>query len=589
MAKVQQVIGVDLNTLAPLLSPHFTGVPTAPTGGTGNQIATNTDITNAIAGVNPAIAVSAATTSAANTSAWTYNNGVAGIGATFTGPVNTAITIDGFTYTTILTQSLLVKNDTQVPSGAFNGVYVLTTLQTAITGAVFTRRLDYDTPSDINNTGSIPVVNGTDITGNKNTSWVITSNVTTVGTDPLTYQQFSYSPTVVERNINKNIANGYAGLDANVQVVIAQIPLIRNDFRLTLTSGTPVTIADVTYAGAQTLYCTPYNGPYISLYNATNWVTYKSNEFFLVLGTLTNVTMYDVFCYASSGVPTLEFLAWTNTTTRATALVYQDGIICKTGDTTRRYIGTFYNPGNQSATVTMTIAAPGVITYAGHGLSANAPVVFTTNGALPTGIVSGTTYYVCSTAVTAMTTNTFQVSATAGGTPITTSGSQSGTHTCTVPTYTEDSIANRYLWNFYNQVSRRMHRSDSATNWTYTTNTFRQSNASLLNQLNFIVGVETNIVTAIFGNSRVNTNAGVSMVSEIGLDSITVGTTSTLGRDIIYQSVVSGTVAENVGQCFFNDYTGIGKHYLSMLEKSTATGTTTWNGANSSFDALLLG
>ena len=41
----------------------------------------HTEIANAIAGVNPAIAVQAATTAAANTSGFTYNNGVGGIGA----------------------------------------------------------------------------------------------------------------------------------------------------------------------------------------------------------------------------------------------------------------------------------------------------------------------------------------------------------------------------------------------------------------------------------------------------------------------------------------------------------------------------
>ncbi len=161
-----------------------------------------TRVNNAIAGVNPAIAVQAATTAAGNTSTWTYNNAASGIGATFTGPVNTAITIDGFTFTTITSQRLLVKNDTQSPSGAFNGIYILTALQTGIMGAIFTRALDYDTPSDINNTGAIPVVNGT---VNGTTSWLLTSNVTAVGADPLTYVQFSIAPSSVvttARNIN---------------------------------------------------------------------------------------------------------------------------------------------------------------------------------------------------------------------------------------------------------------------------------------------------------------------------------------------------------------------------------------------------
>jgi hypothetical protein len=155
--------------------------------------ATQTAINNAIAGVNPATSVKAATTLASDTSGLTYSNGVGGIGATFTGTVNTAFSCDGITFTA-LTQRLLIKNDTQSPSGAFNGIYTLTQLQTGILPPVFTRALDYDAPSDINNTGAIPVVSGT---LNASTSWVITTTVTTVGTDPLTYAQFSYSPATL--------------------------------------------------------------------------------------------------------------------------------------------------------------------------------------------------------------------------------------------------------------------------------------------------------------------------------------------------------------------------------------------------------
>ena len=147
-------------------------------------------VANAIAGVNPAIAVQAATTSASNTSGFTYNNGVSGVGATFTGSVNTAVTIDGYTFTAV-GQRLLVKNDTQSPSGAFNGVYSLTQLQTGILAPVFTRAADYNTPTSINNTGAIPVVNGT---VNSTTSWLNTAQVVTVGTTPLVYVEFSRNP-----------------------------------------------------------------------------------------------------------------------------------------------------------------------------------------------------------------------------------------------------------------------------------------------------------------------------------------------------------------------------------------------------------
>lgn len=79
-----------------------------------------------------------------------------------------------------------------------------------------------------------------------------------------------------------------------------------------------------------------------------------------------------------------------------------------------------------SSTVTITIASPGVVTWTGHNFLAGSPIVFSTTGALPTGLTAGTVYYVVSPAV-----NTFQVSATSGGAPINTSGSQSGVHTAT--------------------------------------------------------------------------------------------------------------------------------------------------------------
>ncbi len=153
-----------------------------------------TGIANAIAGVNPAVAVQYATTAAGDTSGLTYANAASGIGATLTGANNTAVAVDGHTFVIgdVGIARLLVKNDTQSPSGAFNGVYLFTALQTVGTGAIFTRALDYDTPSDINNTGAIPVVSGT---VNALTSWLLTSNVTTVGTDPLTYSKFSINPT----------------------------------------------------------------------------------------------------------------------------------------------------------------------------------------------------------------------------------------------------------------------------------------------------------------------------------------------------------------------------------------------------------
>ena len=85
-----------------------------------------------------------------------------------------------------------------------------------------------------------------------------------------------------------------------------------------------------------------------------------------------------------------------------------------------------------TATVTITIAAPGVITWTAHGFTTACPVVFTTTGALPTGITSGTVYWVVPSSIT---TNTFTIATSIpnalAGTQITTSGTQSGTQTGT--------------------------------------------------------------------------------------------------------------------------------------------------------------
>lgn len=81
------------------------------------------------------------------------------------------------------------------------------------------------------------------------------------------------------------------------------------------------------------------------------------------------------------------------------------------------------NPTKTSA-VTISIATPGVISWTAHGLPADTAVKFSTTGALPTGLVAGTTYYVVNVGA-----NDFQVAATRGGAAIATTGTQSGTHT----------------------------------------------------------------------------------------------------------------------------------------------------------------
>lgn len=80
--------------------------------------------------------------------------------------------------------------------------------------------------------------------------------------------------------------------------------------------------------------------------------------------------------------------------------------------------------------VTISVASPGVITWNDHGLLAGQPVVFSTTGALPTGLTAGTVYYVLSAGLTQ---NAFSVANAPGGTAIDTSSTQSGVHTAVAP------------------------------------------------------------------------------------------------------------------------------------------------------------
>ena len=77
--------------------------------------------------------------------------------------------------------------------------------------------------------------------------------------------------------------------------------------------------------------------------------------------------------------------------------------------------------GYQATTVSMTIATPCVVT-ATIALPDKTAIVFETSGALPTGLLVGTTYYTRYVSST-----TFNLSATPTGALINTSGSQSGT------------------------------------------------------------------------------------------------------------------------------------------------------------------
>lgn len=120
--------------------------------------------------------------------------------------------------------------------------------------------------------------------------------------------------------------------------------------RLTATSGTAVTTADVSAAG--TLYYTPFIHDTIGLYNSSTsrWVLYEFSELSIALSGGTASKPHDVFLDYNGGSPALSLTAWTDDTTRATALTTQDNVHVLTGDTEKRYLGTIYIDASNQVT-----------------------------------------------------------------------------------------------------------------------------------------------------------------------------------------------------------------------------------------------
>lgn len=144
--------------------------------------------------------------------------------------------------------------------------------------------------------------------------------------------------------------------------------------RLTLTTGVPVTSADVT--GATDVYYAPYVHDIVWLWTGTTWYPVQFSETTLALGTITSGKPYDVFGYLNAGALALEALVWTDDTTRATAVTVQGGRYCKSGDKTRLYLGTFYTT---STTTTEDSKAKRLLYNAYNGVARSMSVIDSTD------------------------------------------------------------------------------------------------------------------------------------------------------------------------------------------------------------------
>lgn len=147
----------------------------------------------------------------------------------------------------------------------------------------------------------------------------------------------------------KYAANGIAVTSAPVAVSCS--PSIQG-LRLTIQTGNSIPNADV--ASSTSIFFTPHEHGSIALFDGTNWNERITTEVSLALGTVVSGFNYDVFAVWLSGAVVLEIAQWATDTTRTTAISRVNGVLVKTSDPLRRYVGTFRTISTTQTTDTRT-------------------------------------------------------------------------------------------------------------------------------------------------------------------------------------------------------------------------------------------
>jgi hypothetical protein len=148
------------------------------------------------AGIDFKAACYAATTANLNA---TYLNGVSGVGATLTNAgALAAFSVDGVSPP--INSRILVKNQSTTYQ---NGCYTLTTVGSGAVAWILTRSTDYDEVAEIFPGTLFPIENGT---VNSVTSWIETATVAAIGTDPITFSQFTANPSSFANTALSNLA-----------------------------------------------------------------------------------------------------------------------------------------------------------------------------------------------------------------------------------------------------------------------------------------------------------------------------------------------------------------------------------------------
>lgn len=159
----------------------------------------------------------------------TYANGTAGVGATLTNSgTQAALVLDGVTL--VVGNRVLVKDQA---TGLQNGIYTVTNIGSVSTNWILTRATDYDSVAQTIRGDTVSVISGT---ASSASLWMLTSTITTIGTDSFTFaktDQNSFTSILGTTNqINVSVTGGVA------TVSLATNPVLPGTASVTIPTGT---------------------------------------------------------------------------------------------------------------------------------------------------------------------------------------------------------------------------------------------------------------------------------------------------------------------------------------------------------------
>lgn len=281
----------------------------------------------------------------------------------------------------------------------------------------------------------------------------------------------------------------------------------------------------------------------------------------------------------------------------------------------------------RSSVVTMTLAAPCVVSWANHGLAPGQTVRFATTGALPTGVAAATEYFVAP-----IDANSFRISTTlanmVSGTYVTSSGAQGGVHTAEnyttergagvgtseiewlngIPVNKHDvtngpaarrgtvvgcirtdgagqanwqpggtgaggTMAILGVWNMFSRMRMAGLVADNFDSWTYSVATWRAVRGLSTMRVQLVSGLAAEFARFRYVASVMTAVAG-TVAAGVGVNAIAAP------GGIPESWLLSGNNLQSpAGECHAQLFGAVD---VQALEKGTAAGTTTWYGDNGS-------